>query len=606
MRLIAVFCALLLFAQLSAQNPGIEIDLPAGKKPYTSLEVNNDPGNFQFAIVTDRTGGHRPGVFKEGVDKLNLLQPEFVMSVGDLIEGYTTDQEELLRQWEEFDGMVNDLEMPFFYVPGNHDITNPVMAELWEDRLGPSYYHFVYQDVLFLCLNSEDQARGAGRGTISDAQFEYIKKTLAEVQDVKWTLVFLHQPLWVQKAETLRWPEVEQLLSDRPHTVFAGHRHNYEKFERNNNKYFMLATTGGGSSLRGPQFGEFDHVVWVTMTDQGPIIANLLLEGIWDENVATEASKKFIKEVIKSQVIQVSPLFKDGYDFSDMEAELQIRNDQDMPLEVRFSEGFSWDLVGAIEQEVLTVAPNSVETVPFKITARNEVELGKDLRPMRLKVDLSYVTGEEQRVTIPTTLLIKPQQKRYILKEKTAQVDGHLDEWKELPYTFLPEDHKGLQLDYEMAEDGEYLYLAAKVQDDEINTDTSRSVWGQDNIGWVVSGLPLRKSYMARGNNWYQQEAGIRVTPSNEQFPSKSYLSEGTPEGAQFVCVETEGGYILEAAVPIAWIKEQQGDDWKSVRINFLLDDMDQDFEQGTRFFVYPDWRRDENILGSGTFFRQR
>ena len=100
-----------------------------------------------------------------------MLQPEFVMSVGDLIEGYTEDTVELERQWEEFEGFVDQLEMPFFYVPGNHDITNKVMQDLWKEHFGPTHYHFVYKDVLFLCLDSEDQYRGAGRGSISDEQF---------------------------------------------------------------------------------------------------------------------------------------------------------------------------------------------------------------------------------------------------------------------------------------------------------------------------------------------------------------------------------------------------------------------------------------------------
>src|SRR5206468_2697058 len=57
------------------------------KNPWTNLELNNKERDFQFVIVTDRTGGHRPGVFGEAVRKINLLQPEFVISVGDLIEG---------------------------------------------------------------------------------------------------------------------------------------------------------------------------------------------------------------------------------------------------------------------------------------------------------------------------------------------------------------------------------------------------------------------------------------------------------------------------------------------------------------------------------------
>ena len=311
---------LLLSGYLFAQSQegthcaSISIEPVQGSVPYTHLDFNDSPEQFQFAIVTDRTGGHRPGVFIDGVRKLNLLQPEFVMSVGDLIEGYTEDTVELNRQWDEFDGFVEQLQMPFFYVPGNHDITNSVMEKLWQKRLGPTWYHFVYKDVLFLALNSEDQRRGAGRGTISDQQFAFIEKTLKKYPDVKWTLLFLHQPLWTQK-ETNRWNEVEALLKDRKHTVYAGHEHRYVKETRNNGKYFTLATTGGASGLRGNQFGEFDHFMWVTMTKEGPLMANVMLDGIWDENIVTKDHQDWLKEMTGKEPIQIEPVVMETYPF---------------------------------------------------------------------------------------------------------------------------------------------------------------------------------------------------------------------------------------------------------------------------------------------------
>ena len=81
----------------------VVVDRP-GANPWTDLQFRNDPDAFQFAIVTDRTGGLRAGVFPDGVRKADLLQPEFVMSVGDLIQGYTEDEAELDRQWDEFAG----------------------------------------------------------------------------------------------------------------------------------------------------------------------------------------------------------------------------------------------------------------------------------------------------------------------------------------------------------------------------------------------------------------------------------------------------------------------------------------------------------------------
>src|SRR6188508_2121612 len=80
------------------------------RNPWTSLKFNNNPDQFQFAVVGDRTGKHRPGVFEKGIDKLNLLQPEFVVSVGDLIEGYTKDEAEIDQEWDEIQEFVAKLQ----------------------------------------------------------------------------------------------------------------------------------------------------------------------------------------------------------------------------------------------------------------------------------------------------------------------------------------------------------------------------------------------------------------------------------------------------------------------------------------------------------------
>ena len=172
-----------------AQQP-FESNLGSQKKPWTYKAFKNDPAAFQFAIVTDRTGGHRAGVFAQAIEKLNLLQPEFVMCVGDLIEGYTKDSLEVNRQWEEFNNILSDLEMRFFYLPGNHDISNSMMRNQWMDRYGKSYYHFKYGDVLFLAFDTND-----GDGVMfSREQINYFKKAIQNNADVRWTLLFMHHP----------------------------------------------------------------------------------------------------------------------------------------------------------------------------------------------------------------------------------------------------------------------------------------------------------------------------------------------------------------------------------------------------------------------------
>jgi hypothetical protein len=95
-----------------------EFDFKTEKvNPMTAAKLNNDPDSFQFAIVSDRTGGHRARIFAQAVEQLNLMQPEFVVSVGDLIEGYSRDKRQVASEWKEFQTYVSRLQMPFFYVP---------------------------------------------------------------------------------------------------------------------------------------------------------------------------------------------------------------------------------------------------------------------------------------------------------------------------------------------------------------------------------------------------------------------------------------------------------------------------------------------------------
>ena len=261
----------------------LTIDVSSRANPWTHLRLNNDPDNFQFAIVGDRTGDIREGIFKDAVWKVNDLQPEFVMCVGDLIEGYTEEEDELNQQWDQFNNIVGKFEMPFFYVVGNHDITNEIMLPIWKQRLGRQYYHFIYRNVLFLCLNSEDPPRAHEFSNFGDVQLEYFKDVLEDNADVRWTLVFLHKPMW-DYGDTTNWAKMERLLSGRAYTVFAGHEHEYAKAVRNGQNYYRLATTGGGSGLTGLEDGSFDHIMWVTMTDQGPKVVNLMLDGIFDDD----------------------------------------------------------------------------------------------------------------------------------------------------------------------------------------------------------------------------------------------------------------------------------------------------------------------------------
>jgi 3',5'-cyclic AMP phosphodiesterase CpdA len=383
--LVFLAIALLPWSLRSASGPeedeGFSHSVGTTKKPWTKRAFRNDPNNFQFAIVTDRTGGLRPGVFPRAVKKVNELQPEFVITVGDLITGggWLRDEQEIRRQWDEFNGFVEGFDMPFFYLPGNHDVSNDVGDRIWDELFGVRYYSFIYKDVLFLCLNTQD---GAGsKPFLGQKQIAWAQEELRKQADVRWTMVFIHQPLWLteertkanQKAKVRKsvtgWPDMETALQGRKHTVYAGHVHRYAKYERNEVNYYTLGTTGGGSQLRGASFGEFDHATWITMTDQGPRMMNLTLDGMLEEDVATEAHQSFWRG------LKFSDSFGQTYPFKEKVVTLPLVN----PFKKAISGRLSWQLPSSDHWTVsprrvaVELAPGEQREIQFTVSHRGEV-----------------------------------------------------------------------------------------------------------------------------------------------------------------------------------------------------------------------------------------
>jgi len=290
-----------------------------GAKPWTSQEFQGGPDEFQFVIMGDRTGGANVlGTFNLAVDQVNLLQPEFVINVGDLIEGYSSDKAELNAEWDQVDGMLARLKMPFFRTPGNHDIANTTAQEVWRERHGSTHYSFVYKNALFIVLDSEDPPRAAPEGMkekletynrlqtedpakaqamleefmsdesvvaalgkhveFNDKQIAFVENALGQNPDVRWTFLFVHEPAWENPSPS--FSKIEDLLKGRKHTWFGGHLHYYDYDDIDGYEHITMGPAGASFHHEGP--GNVDHVMWVTMTEDGPEMGNIALKGIFD------------------------------------------------------------------------------------------------------------------------------------------------------------------------------------------------------------------------------------------------------------------------------------------------------------------------------------
>jgi len=312
--------------------------------PWTAKTFQNSPMEFQFVIIGDRTGGANVlKTFQTAMQQINLLQPEFVINVGDLIEGYSDQTAELNTEWAQADSWLNELDMPFFKTPGNHDIANETARKVWLDRYGVTYYYFIYKDVLFLVLDTEynrpaapaemkekieqynrlqvedpekaqtmlkefmsDESVVAGLSTpveFNTEQLAWIKQTLADHPDVRWTFLFMHEPCWEKPSDTFR--NIQAMLTGRKHTIFAGHLHYYDYDNIDGYEYITMGPAGASFHHEGP--GNVDHLMWVTMTEKGPQMGNIALKGLFDRKGLDPSlfgaydRKGFEEETLKGQ-----------------------------------------------------------------------------------------------------------------------------------------------------------------------------------------------------------------------------------------------------------------------------------------------------------------
>jgi len=283
-----------------------------GKSPALP-KITTQDDKVRFAIISDLTGGEREAIFDIAVEGLTALQPDFILSIGDLIDGGVEDINKLNKQWQFFEQRITKTNTPFYPVVGNHDISNLVMRTWWQENIAPRYYHIRHKDVLFLMLDSEDypderfsemaQIRLDGiavyknnpadfsdtkyaklferkYGQIRNKQADYFTKVLQENNDVKWTFILMHKPLWKQATKT-GFSYIESALKGREYTVFNGHTHTYNYTKRLGQDYIQLGTTGG--AFTPADDGEYmDHIMMVSInkTDEKPKLLNITLGGM--------------------------------------------------------------------------------------------------------------------------------------------------------------------------------------------------------------------------------------------------------------------------------------------------------------------------------------
>ncbi len=270
------------FAQSGHKSDNVEYRiavplLPDGKNPVLGGKYTAKEESFIFGIIADRAGGN-PLIgwpyFEEAVRTMNVLQPDFVFMPGDLIDGYVDipdregDAERFSKDFNEqfdlFTHFASKLEMPLYFIPGNHDLTVPEMIPPYIERFGKLWYSFDYRGVHFIALNTE--AKPGDDRNFTEEQVKWAVSDIEKSKGARHTVVFLHNPAWYSKGTLMydQWVRIENALKGRKYTVIAGHTHRLSTVIRNGRPYYVMATSGGGlGKVHSFYLGETHHTALV-------------------------------------------------------------------------------------------------------------------------------------------------------------------------------------------------------------------------------------------------------------------------------------------------------------------------------------------------------
>ena len=191
---------------------------------------------FRFIVAAD------PQLFRgkkedldKAIEKINDLNPDFVIMCGDLIETPAN-----LQQIQAYKDSVSKLspEIELYNIPGNHDLGRPAKIEniqVYQQHFGKLWYHFEYKNNLFIGLSSDVLQND--NLPMKKQQRKWLIKLLNRSQPAshKQIFVFMHHPLYLKSPDEpdaysnmpikIRKDLLDIFVRHSVQAVFSGHYH---------------------------------------------------------------------------------------------------------------------------------------------------------------------------------------------------------------------------------------------------------------------------------------------------------------------------------------------------------------------------------------------
>lgn len=246
-------------------------DLPTAPAPEPS---------FTLALLPDRTTGRDWGLpyLEQAVKDINLINPDAVFTIGDMVQGYTRSMEHYQSEVDEYLAIVKNLTAPFYPLPGNHDVipgtrnsSDKRFEKEYQRRMGPLYYAVFLEELTVISLYTDENLES--KPTLSNIQTKWVLERINEALSKKNPLVILmHKPVW--RYRNSNWDPIHNKLAEAVQAgvkviVIAGHFHSMQREPDIEGVEYHLVGTCGASIDQHPLGGQLQHFTIIKATASG-------------------------------------------------------------------------------------------------------------------------------------------------------------------------------------------------------------------------------------------------------------------------------------------------------------------------------------------------
>jgi len=459
--------------------------------PLASAAKPVPPVPVRFAVIGDRTGGHVPGIYEQIIQEVERLRPDFAITVGDEIEGYTSDSATLAQQWTEYQSITAGLTMPLYVIPSNHNITTDAQLPAYEHYVGKPLRSFDYGNLHFTII---DASRWESSAELPKEQIAWLVNDL-KASKAKYKFVFYHKPFWQASLLEGKPDTLHSIFRNfGVNAVFNGHDHIYFSANHDGILYTAVGSSGGRADP-GPS-GLLFHFVWVTVDQDGIHIAPIKLGSAlpWDEVTAADlltmdriyaTGAEFVGRVALDD--KLAPV--------DSQVRVKLRNLSDG---TRLEDTLRWDAASGWTVEPGKVAvelgPGDSLSLSFKVRHKGPTPYPGPTMSLPFGFAPGKTAQWERSLPLVRTTACYPG---------APKIDGDLSDsvWQK-PETRLF-DPTGGEMKTEPAQfyfayDTQNLYLGARCAESRMDslvaqvTDHDAVVYGEDCVGYFIQPNPAK------------------------------------------------------------------------------------------------------------------